>query len=159
MRRDTSEVDRGAGELGAGEDDQAAGEPGAAEADPAAGEPGAAEDDRAAGELGAAEVTAVKDDAREVEVQALPRLPGLRRRASLEVRGDDPNDGVTHLPVRQISGPLSRISIVARVRVVGQAQVAAENIDAGLPVLFPVFSQARHGIHPRQPDSRWLIIA
>ena len=33
-----------------------------------------------------------------------------------------------------------------------------QNIDAGLPVLGPVISQARHGIHPGQPDSRWLVI-
>jgi hypothetical protein len=72
----------------------------------------------------------------------------LPRRASLEVRGDDPDDGAAHLPVRQISGPLTRISIVARVRIMGQVQVAAENIDAGLPVFFPVFSQACHGVHP-----------
>jgi len=51
------------------------------------------------------------------------------------VRGDDPDDGVADLAVRQKSQPgLS----LARIRVVRHSQVSAEHIDAGLPVLLPV---------------------
>ena len=84
------------------EADHAAGEPGAVEADLAAGEPGAGEVNRAAGEHGIAEVTAVKDNAREVEVQALPG----HRRASFEVRGDDPDDGVADFAAGPEGKPL-----------------------------------------------------
>ena len=50
-------------------------------------------------------------------------------------------------------------SLVARVGLVRHAQIGAQHIDAGLPVLGPVIRQARHGIHPGQPDRRRLIIA
>lgn len=56
-----------------------------AEVDRAASELGRAEVDHA-GEHGATEVSAVEDNTREVEVQALPG----HRRARLEVRGNDP---------------------------------------------------------------------
>ena len=160
-----AEADRAAGELGAVEVDRAAGELGVAEADLAAGELGAAkltsppensaplEADRAAGEPGAAEVTAVKDHAREVEVQALPG----HRCVIFEVRGDDPDDGVADFAAGLEGKPLRRGSILARVGLVWHAQVGAQHIDAGLPVLLPVISQARHGIHPGQPDRRRLI--
>ena len=121
----------------------------------AAGELGAAEVDRAAGELGAAEVAAVKDDAREVEVQA---LPGHRRVIS-EVRGDDPDDGVADFAAGPEGKPLRPGSILARIGLVWHAQIGAQHVDAGLPVLLPVIRQARHGIHPGQPDSRRLITA
>ena len=72
---------------------------------------------------------------------------------------DEPDDGVAHLPVRPVSESASvRGGLVARVRIVGQAQVGAQHIDAGLPVVLPVISQARHGVHAGQPD-RWLGIA
>ena len=48
--------------------------------------------------------------------------------------------------------PLWLGSILARIGLVWHAQIAAQHIDAGLPVLGPVISQARHGIHPGQPD-------
>jgi hypothetical protein len=150
-----AEVDLGAGELGAGEYDVGAGESGAAEVDEAAGEHGGVEADRAAGEHGAVEVAAVEDDACEVEVQALPG----HCRVTLEVRGDDPDHGVADFPAGPEGKPLRRASILPRIGLVRHAQVAAENIDAGLPVLRPVFSQARHGIHPGQPDFRRLITA
>ena len=54
--------------------------------------------------------------------------------------------------------PLWLGSILARIGLVWHAQIAAQHIDAGLPVLGPVISQARHGIHPGQPDRRRLII-
>ena len=54
--------------------------------------------------------------------------------------------------------PLRLGSILARIGLVWHAQIAAQHIDAGLPVLGPVISQARHGIHPGQPDRRRLII-
>jgi hypothetical protein len=37
-----------------------------------------------------------------------------------------------------------RLSV--RIGFVGQTQVGAQDIDAGLPALLPVISQARHGI-------------
>ena len=125
------------------------------EVDHAAGEHGVAEDDRAAGEHGAAEVAAVEDHPGEVELQA---LPGHRRVVS-EMRGDDPDDGMAHFPVRPVSGPVSRDGILARLQSIGQAQITAQHINAGLPVLGPVIRQARHGIHPGQPDRRRLITA
>jgi hypothetical protein len=70
----------------------------------------------------------------------------------------EPDDGVAHLSVRPASGPRSRGSVVARVRIIGQAQVGAQNIDAGLPVLLPVICQPGHGVHAGQPY-RWLVIA
>ena len=123
------------------------------EADQADGEHGAVEVDYA-GENGEGEVTAVKDNAREVEVQTLPG-----HRAISEVRGDDPDDSVTYLAAGLVSGPFSRGSVVARIRIGGQAQIGTQHIDAGLPVPGPVIRQARHGIHPGQPDRRRLIIA
>ena len=111
--------------------------------------------DHAAGESGASEVTAVKDDAREVEVQALPG----HRRVIFEVRGDDPDDGVADFAAGPEGKPLRLGSILARIGLVWHAQIGAQHIDARLPVLGPVISQARHGIHPGQPDSRRLIIA
>ena len=72
---------------------------------------------------------------------------------------DEPDDGVAHLPVRPVGGPLRRFGVVAWVGVIGQSQVGAENIDAGLPVLRPVIGQPRHSVNPGQPDSRWLITA
>ena len=125
------------------------------EVDRAAGELGAGEADRAAGELGAAEVAAVEDNAREVEVQALPG----HRRAIFEVRGDDPDDGVADFAAGPEGKPLRLGSILARVGLVGHAQIGAQHIDAGLPVLRPVIGQARHGVHPGQPDGRRLITA
>jgi hypothetical protein len=71
---------------------------------------------------------------------------------------DKPDDGVAHFPVRPVSSPFGRVSAVARIRLVRQAQVGAENIDAGLTVLFPVIGQARHGMHTSQ-TYRWLGIA
>ena len=146
------------------------------EADLAAGELGAVEADRrrrtgvrsrpcrrrtrrrrsdpAAGEPGVAEVAAVKDDAREVEVQALPG----HRRAVFEVRGDDPDDGVADFAAGPEGKPLRPGSLVARIGLVWHAQIGAQHIDAGLPVLGPVIRQARHGVHPGQPDRRRLII-
>ena len=64
------------------------------------------------------------------------------------MRGDDPDHGVTHFPVRPVSGPLSWGHVVAWVRIVRQAQVGAQHVDAGLLIFGPVISQARHGIHP-----------
>ena len=115
---------------------------------------GAAEVDRAAGELGAAEVAAVKDNAREVEVQALPG----HRSVFSEVRGDDPDDSVADFAVGLEGKSLRLGSVLARIGLVGHAQIGAQHIDAGLPVLLPVISQARHGVHPGQPDS-WLVTA
>ena len=75
-----------------------------------------------------------------------------------QVGADEPDDGVAHFPVRPVSGPFGRVSVVARVRIVGQAQVGAQNVDAGLPVLLPVIGQPGHGVHAGQAY-RWLGIA
>ena len=149
------EADPAAGELGAEKADLAAGEFGLEEADLAARELGAVEPYNPAGEIGAVEVTAVEDHAGEVEVKAFPGP----RRPPAQMVADQTDDGVPHLPVSPVGSPLGRFGIVARVRIVGQAQVAAQHIDAGLPVFAPVISQARHGIHPGQPDSCWLVTA
>jgi len=139
-------VDLAAGELGVVEADHTAGEHSAAESDVPAAELGAAEADLATGGHGAGEVATVEDHAREVEVQA---LPGLRLgHIGLEVRGDDPDDDVADLSAGPVRGPFSRGSLVARVRIVGQAQVGTEHVNARLPVLGPVISQTRHGVHP-----------
>src|SRR5262249_60048217 len=125
------EVDRAAGERSGGEVDRAAGERGAAEVDHAAGEYGAAEVERAAGELGAGEVSAVKNHPPEVEVKALPR----RRRAVFQVGRDDPDDGMADLAAGPERKPLLLRGLVARVRLLGHAQVAAPPIHASLPLL------------------------
>src|SRR5215472_2902134 len=160
-----AEVDRAAGELGAGEAVlaagelggekayRAAGELGAGEADCAPGELGVVEVDRAAGELSTGEVTAIKNDPREVVVKALPGL----RRAVFQVRGDDPDDGVADFAVGLEGKPFWLGSILARIGLVWHAQIGAQHVDAGLPVFLPVIGQARQGIHPSQPDGRWLI--
>jgi hypothetical protein len=67
--------------------------------------------------------------------------------------------GVADFAVGAEGKPLRPGSILARVGLVWQAQVGAQHIDAGLPVLGPVVRQARHGIHPGQPDRRRLITA
>ena len=64
------------------------------------------------------------------------------------MRGDEADDGVAHLPVRAVSGPVRRGGAVTRVGVIGQSQVGAQDINAGLPVLGPVVGQPGHGVHP-----------
>ena len=98
----------------------------------------------AAGELGAAEVAAVKDNAREVEVQALPG----HRSVFFEVRGDDPDDRVADFADGLEGKSLRLGSVLARIGLVWHAQIGAQHVDAGLPVFLPVISQARHGVHP-----------
>ena len=75
------------------------------------------------------------------------------------MRGDDPDHGVADFAAGPEGKPLWLGSILARIGLVWHAQIAAQHIDAGLSVLGPVIRQARHGIHPGQPDSRWLITA
>ena len=116
-----AEEDRAAGELRAAEVDRAAGELRAAEVDRAAGELRAAEGDRAAGELGGAEVAAVKDNAREVEVQALPG----HRSVLFEVRGDDPNDGVADFADGLEGKSFRLLGVLTRIGLVCDAQIGA----------------------------------
>jgi hypothetical protein len=73
--------------------------------------------------------------------------------------GDDPDDGVSDFAVRLESKPLRLGTILARIGLVRHAQIGAQDIDAGLSVLFPIIRQARHGVHSSQPDGRWLITA
>jgi len=105
-------------------------------------------DNLSAGEAGTVKVAAVKDNACEIEVQALPGHRGV----SLEVRGDDPDDRVAHFADGLKSKSLRRRSVLSRVGLVRHAQIATQDINAGLPVLCPVVSQAGHGVHPSQPD-------
>src|SRR5208282_525562 len=147
-----AEVDRAAGELGVVEVDRAAGELGTGEVDRAAGELGAVEVDRAAGEYGARKVTAIEGHAGEVEMETLPRRP----RIMPEMCGDDADHGMPHFPVGAEREPFPCGRILARIRRIGQTQVGAQDINAGLSVLFPVICQARHGVYPGQPDGRWL---
>jgi len=147
--------DLAAGKFGIGESDHAAGELGVDEMDVAAGELGPDEVDLAAGEVGSNEVTAIKHDAHEVKVQALPG----HRCAISEMRSDDPDDSVADLAAGLEGKPHRLRSLIARVSLVGHPQVAAQHIDTGLPVLLPVISQTRHGVHPGQPDGRGLIAA
>ena len=92
-----------------------------------------------------AEVAAVKDNAREVEVQALPG----HRSVFFEVRGDDPDDGVADF-ADGLEGKSFRLgSVLAGIGLVWHARVGAQHIDAGLPVFPPVISQTRQiGIGP-----------
>ena len=123
-------------ELSAQEGDRTAGELRGGEVDLAAAELGAGQADRPAGEPGSGEVAAVKDHPGEVEVQALPG----HRRALLDK-------------------PLRAGSFVARIGLVRHAQIGAQHIDAGLPVLGPVIRQARHDMHPGESDRGRLITA
>jgi len=157
-----AEIDRAAGERGAAEDDfgagergdvevtRAAGELGADEVDRAGGKLGVSEVDLAAGEPGAGEVAAVEDHTGEVEVEAAPGLRG----GSVQVGGDDPDDGVADVAAGLEGQPLLQRGILAGVWFVGHAQIAAEHIDAGLPILLPIISQARHRIDPGELDGR-----
>ena len=104
--------------------------------------------------MGADEVAAIKDNAREVEVQALPG----HRSVVFEVRGDDPDDSVADFADGLEGKPLRPGGVLARIGLIWHAQIGAQHIDAGLPVFLPVISQARHGVHPSQPDS-WLVAA
>jgi hypothetical protein len=154
------EADLTPGELGANECHSGTGEPGAAEAEtgaakagtdkanPGTGEHSGVKDNLSAGEAGTVKVAAVKDNACEIEVQALPGHRGV----SLEVRGDDPDDRVAHFADGLKSKSLRRRSVLSRVGLVRHAQIATQDINAGLPVLCPVVSQAGHGVHPSQPD-------
>jgi hypothetical protein len=74
------------------------------------------------------------------------------------VGADEPDDRVAHFPVRLVSGPFGRVSVVARARIVGQTQVGAQHVDAGLPVLLPVVGQPGHGVHAGQAYC-WLGVA
>jgi len=77
----------------------------------------------------------------------------------LEVIGDDPDDGVADFAVGLEGKTLLLRSIMARVRLIGHAQIGTQHVDAGLPVLLPVIGQTCHGVHPGQPDSGRLVIA
>jgi len=120
---------------------------GAAEVDRAAGELGAPKVDRAAGKMGAAEIATIKDNAREVEVQAWPG----RRSVFFEVRGDDPDDGVADFADGLEGKSLRLGSVPAEIGLVWHPQIGAQYVDAGLTVLLLVISQARHGVYPSQP--------
>src|SRR5262249_17986738 len=133
-----------AGEPDPDEVDLAAGELGAVEVDRGAGELGVVEVDCAAGEPGTAEVAAVKHNACEVEVQALPG----HRSVFLEVRGNDPDYGVTDLADGLKGKSLRLGSVLTRIGFIWHAQIGAKHVDAGLPVFLPVVGQARHGVHP-----------
>ena len=74
-----------------------------------------------AGIEGAGEVTAVKDHAREVEVQALPG----NRSFSFEVRGDDPDDGMADFAAGPEGKPLRPGSLIAWIWLIRHAQVGA----------------------------------
>ena len=110
----------------------------------ATGEPGDAEADLPPENRAEAEVAAVKDNAREVKVSALPG----RRSVLSEVRGDDPDDGVTDFAVGLEDKSFRLRSIMARIGHVRHTQIGAQHIDAGLAVFKPVISQPRHGVHP-----------
>ena len=101
--------------------DGAAGELGAVEVDRAAGELGAVKADRAAGELGAVEVAAVKQNARKVEVQALPGHLGV----FFKVRTDDPDDRVSDFPDSLEGKPFRLGSIRPRIGLVRHPQIGA----------------------------------
>jgi len=75
------------------------------------------------------------------------------------MRGDDPDDGVADLAAGPEGQPLLHGGIIAGLRFIRHAQVAAQHLDTHLPVVLPVISQARHRIHPGQPDRWWLIAA
>lgn len=55
--------------------------------------------------------------------------------------------------------PLLPESRFARIGLVGHAQIAAQHIDASLPVLLPVIGRDRHGVHPGQLDGWRLVTA
>jgi hypothetical protein len=124
------------------------------EADRAAGEPGVGKQHDPAGESGAAEIAAVEDHPGEVEVQALPG----HCRPGAQMGADEPDDGEADFAAGPECKPLRLRSVIARIRFVGQAQVGAENVDAGLPVLLPVVGQPGHGVHAGQAY-RWLGVA
>lgn len=75
----------------------------------------------------------------------------------MEVRGDDPDDGVPDFAASPEGKPLRAGSLLARIGLIRHAQITAQHVNAGLPVLFPVIRQARHGIDPGQPDFRRLV--
>jgi hypothetical protein len=58
-----------------------------------------------------------------------------------------------------VISPVRSGSLFARVRLVRHAQIAAQHVDAGLPVLLPVIGQDRHGVHAGQPDGWRLVTA
>ena len=66
--------------------------------------------------------------------------------------GDDPDDGMADLAAGLEGQPLLHRSIIAGHRFIGHTQVGAQHVDARLPVVLPVISQARHRIHRGQPD-------
>jgi hypothetical protein len=75
------------------------------------------------------------------------------------VRGDDPDDGVADFAVSLEGTPVPQWNLFTRIRLIWDAQIAAQHINAGLPILRPVIGQDRHGVHPGQLDSRRLVTA
>jgi hypothetical protein len=77
-------------------------------------------------------------------VQALPG----HRSVFLEVRGNDPDDGVADFADGLKGKSLRLGSVLAGLGLVWHAQIDTQHIDAGPPVFLPVISQARDGVHP-----------
>ena len=75
------------------------------------------------------------------------------------MRGDDPDDGVPDFAAGPEGKPLRAGSLLARIGLIRHAQITAQDVNAGLPVLFPVIRQARHGVNPGQTDFRRLVTA
>ena len=65
-----------------------------------------------------------------------------------------PDDRVPDLADRLEGKSLPLRRIWAGNGLVGHTQIGTQDVDAGLPVLLSVVGQARHGVHPRQPDLR-----
>ena len=119
-------------------------------------EHGAGEADPAAGELSSAERTVPPENwaplksppSKTTPVKSKSRPCQDVGRVLPEVSGDDPDDGVADFPGGLEGKPLRLGSILAGVGLIRHPQVSAQHVDAGLPVLLPVISQARHGVHP-----------
>jgi len=70
---------------------------------------------------------------------------------------DNPDDRMADLLIGTELQPALRRRTLARIGLVRHPHVGAQHVDAGLPVLLPVISQARHGVYRRQANGGWLV--
>jgi hypothetical protein len=136
----------GACELCPGEPDVATLELGADKTEGSSDKPGRMERHVPAGDARSGEVGDVEHRPLEAEVVSGPG----RGAARSEMVAHDPDSGPPDLAVA--SPMLRRVS-----RVVRQAQVGAEDVDAGLALILPVVGQPCHRVHPGQADGSRLV--
>src|SRR6266567_2159599 len=107
---------------------------------------------------GAAEVAATEDHAGEVEVKAMPgAVAGQACGVGPKVGSDDADDSVVDLAFGLPGEAVVLARVVGGLGLVGHAQVGAEDVDAGLPLVGPVVGEAGHSVNAGEADGGGVV--